>query len=52
MFVGYMLFVLLDAYQKTLSSNLKEEISNIALEIKLTKIRDASALELATKPSP
>lgn len=49
MSVGYMLFALLDAYQKTLSSNLKEEISNIALEIKLTRIRDASAFELATK---
>ena len=37
-----MLFALLDAYQKTLSSNLIEGISNIALEIKPTRIRDAS----------
>ena len=37
-----MLSALLDAYQKTLSSNLNEEISNIALEIKLTRIRDAN----------
>ena len=41
MFVGYMPFALLDAYQKMSSSNSNEEISNIALEIKLTRIRSA-----------
>ena len=40
MFVGYMPFALLDAYQKMSSSNSNEEISNIALEIKLTRIRE------------
>ena len=52
MSVGYMLSALLDEYQKTLSLNLNEEISNIVLEIKLTRIRDASALELARRPLP
>ena len=40
MFVGCMLFALPDAYQKMLSSNSNEEISNIVLGIKLTRIKE------------
>ena len=36
---GYMPFALPDVYQKMLSSNWNEEISNIVLEIKLTRIK-------------
>ena len=40
MSVGCMLFALLDVYQKMLNLNSSEEILNIVLEIKLTRIKE------------
>lgn len=46
MYVEYTLFALRDVYQKMSSSNLNEGISNIVLEIKLTRIKERRPLTL------